>query len=153
MMKLQRGSMKLFAALLCGVLGLAAGCQTVPPAESVPGDATDALSKPMPVGVLSANQPIVLTASEESRDEAAVTEAPIADSEETVAESAPEPTAKAAADRQVVFSNIPTYLPNDDIQLIADGLDELKAAVQGMSQTLSERSVVQEKPVEVIKEV
>ncbi|MCB1071374.1 MAG: hypothetical protein KDL31_13560, partial [Kiritimatiellae bacterium] len=108
---------------------------------------------PMPVGVLSANQPIVLTASEESRDEAAVTEAPIADSEEMVAERAPEPTAKAAADRQVVFSNIPTYLPNDDIQLIADGLDELKAAVQGMSQTLSERSVVQEKPVEVIKEV
>ncbi|HRX55536.1 MAG TPA: hypothetical protein P5016_13540 [Verrucomicrobiales bacterium] len=145
--------MKLFAALLCGVLGLAAGCQTVPPAESVPGDASDALSKPMPVGVLSANQPIVLTASEESSDEAAVTEAPKADSEEMVAESAPEPTAKAAPDRQVVFSNIPTYLPNDDIQLIADGLDELKAAVQGMSQTLSERSVVQEKPVEVIKEV
>jgi hypothetical protein len=122
----------LMVAMVGGVLG-AAGCRSVAPSAEGGTDGGAALNEPVPASLIRANAAVSPTLM--------------------AANSAAGPSSLASpGSRPVAFANTSQFIPDDTLVGIADGVAELKEMVGGVQTTLADKTVVVEKPVEVIVE-
>ncbi len=125
-----------------GWLSLGVGCRSTAPAQS---SATEeqvaeegAVATELPAGgLIRANVAITPVA-------------PAPEIEITEGEVLPEPL-PAGPEKRLVYSNIPNFLP-DELASVPGDLAEIKTMVAEVKSTVAERTIVVEKPVEVIVE-
>jgi hypothetical protein len=112
------------------------GCRSTAP-SATPADpvATGELPSAQPSGLIKANTPITpMAAPIEISDAAEQTE-----------------TAPAGGEKRLVYSNMPNFVP-DDLSSVPQDLQDLKGMVANVQSSINERTIVVEKPVEVIVE-
>ena len=126
-----------FAVVLTAVaLTVSTGCRSTAPSATPPDPvASGEFPSPQPSGLIKANTPITPMA------------APIEISD---AEELPE-TTPAGGEKRLVYSNMPNFVP-DDLSSVPRDLQDLKGMVADVQSSINERTIVVEKPVEVIVE-